>query len=248
MARRANLPATCEEFTPRTRSMSNQRPQCGPMHRADQRGGGIMVTSEFIPDSAGARFGSVIRTRHAGEFLLRLSRYGAGVRLPMHHHPRAYFCFVARGCMEERIGASEHRFDAGSVHFHPPLDPHSGRIGPDGTTCLSIIPLGALADRYLLDEGLHAAPNGVMRWAAARCYRAFREDDDPSRLCTEAAALELVAALLRQSDGGSRTPRWLPTVRSHLDRGYMQPIQLRDLAVLAGVHAVYLARAFRRHM
>src|SRR5262249_33213402 len=99
-----------------------------------------------------------------------------------------------------------------------------------------------------LDEGLHAAPNGVMRWAAARCYRAFREDDDPSRLCTEAAALELVAALLRQSDGGSRTPRWLPTRRSHLDRGYMQPIPLRDLAVLAGVHAVYLARAFRRHM
>src|SRR5262245_44698303 len=110
MARRANLPATCEEFTPRTRSMSNHRPQCGPRHRAAQRGGGIMLTSELIPDSPGARFGRVIRTRHAREFLLRLPRYGAGVRLPMHPPPRAYFCFVASGCMEERIRASEHRF------------------------------------------------------------------------------------------------------------------------------------------
>src|SRR5262245_65359940 len=107
-----------------------------------------MVTSEFIPDSAGARFGSVVRTRQAGEFLLRLSRYGADMRLPVHHHPLAYFCFVARGRMEERIGASERRFEAGSVHFHPALESHSGRMGPDGTTSLRIIPVGGLADRY----------------------------------------------------------------------------------------------------
>jgi AraC-like DNA-binding protein/quercetin dioxygenase-like cupin family protein len=211
-----------------------------------------VVTSEFIPESAGERFGSVIRTGRTGEFLLRLSRYRAGLRLPVHHHPRAYFTFVARGGMDEWSGGRERRFETGSVHFHPPRDPHEGRTGPEGMTCLSIIPLGTMADRILSrsESGPDPSGSGAMRWSAARCYRAFCGDDEPSWLCAEAGALELAAAWLRLAGDGTpaRAPRWLDAVRSHIDRNFARPIRLCDLGALAGVHAVYLARAFRRHV
>jgi AraC family transcriptional regulator len=204
-----------------------------------------MVASEFVPESAGARFGSVLRTRQAGEFLLRLSRYRPATHLTVHHHPRAYFTFMAHGGMDERCGGRVHRFESGSVHFHPAQDPHEGRTGPEGMTCLSIIPLGTMAERIPSDV---ATELGSLRGLAARCYHAFCEDDDPARLCTEAAALELLAALLRQAGAApQRAPRWLGVVRAHLDHRFAERVRLADLAALAGVHEIYLARAFRRH-
>jgi AraC family transcriptional regulator len=211
-----------------------------------------VVTSEFVPGSAGERFGSVVRARQVGDFQLRLSRYGPGLRMPVHHHPLAYFSFIARGGMDEWSEGREHRFESGSVHFHAPLEPHEGRVSPAGMTCLSIIPLAAMADRVLHQSGdtRTDARSPAMRWSAARCYDAFRCGDDLSWLSAEAAALELVAALLRErrSAAETRTPRWLGAVRAHLERRYAESIRLRDLAAIAGVHEVHLIRAFRRHV
>jgi AraC-like DNA-binding protein len=204
----------------------------------------------LIPVSAGERFGTVIRARQAGDFLLRESRYDAAVRMPTHHHPQAYFCFVFRGGLLEQRDGAEFRFEPGSLHFHPALEPHAVSVGPEGATCLSIIPHGSIAER------LASLRPGTTMWVtldrlgglARHCWSAFHADDTASELGLEAAALELVAAWLRLPDPPAAIPPdWLAEVRRHLDDHHQQRIVMRDLAGVAGIHAVHLIRAFRRH-
>ena len=204
----------------------------------------------LIQSSAGERFGTVISTRRAGEFLLRESRYDAAIRMPTHHHPRAYFCFVFRGGLRERRAHHDFDFDAGSLHFHPGFEPHRGSMGPAGATCLSIVPHGSLAER--VNARASDTPLGVplphLAGLAGRCWAAFHSDEPTSDLSLEAAALELVAASLRLPTWRrGRPPEWLSGVRDHLHAHYDERISMRGLARVAGIHEVHLARAFRQH-
>jgi AraC family transcriptional regulator len=208
--------------------------------------------SLYVAGSAGERFGSVVRTRSAGDFLLRLSLYGPALRMPVHHHPHAYFCLVVRGGMDERRGHRRDQYAAGSLHFHPAGEPHAGDVSPAGATCLSIIPEGAIAGRIAAapGESLPASAEPAATRFANRCHQAFRESDDASDLCLEAAALELVATLLRRKHTTqvARRPAWLDDVRGHLDLHFADGVTLAGLAARAGVHPVHLVRAFRRHV
>jgi len=42
-------------------------------------------------------------------------------------------------------------------------------------------------------------------------------------------------------------PQWLAMVKEHIDKQYCDRLFLAELAAIAGVHPVYLARAFRSH-
>lgn len=204
----------------------------------------------LIQGSAGERFGTVLRARRAGDFLLRESRYEAALHLPTHHHPRAYFCFIAGGDLRERRVRREFDYGARSLHFHPPGEPHGAVMGREGATCLSIIPLGSIAERLrtLPREAPFGATLDRVAGLADRCWAAFQADDPTSDLSLEAAALELVAATLRLPAGrGAQTPEWLRAVRDHLDRHYAEHIAMRELARVVGIHEVHLPRAFRRH-
>jgi AraC family transcriptional regulator len=206
--------------------------------------------SLFVRGSAGERFGDVVRTRVAGDFVLRLSSYRGGLLIPAHHHPDAYFSHVVRGGVRESCAGDERCYEPGSLHFHPPREPHVARMSPAGATCLSIIPGGAIAERIASVRDSSRLPIAAMGRHAARCHHEFRADDDASALSLEAAALELVATWLRDAQGAraSRRPEWVDAVRAHLAAHYAEPVTLRELARLAGVHEVYLVRGFRRHV
>ena len=195
--------------------------------------------------SAGEQFGTIVRTRRAGDLVFRLSRYPARLHLPAHHHRGAYFSFVARGWLAERRGRTHAEFAPGSVHFHPAEESHAGDTGPDGLLCLSIVP-----EAGLWNAAAHVSPQSYasLDGLAARCYRAFRDDDDPSTLCLEAGGLELLAALPRSPDATRCAPRaaWIGAVREHLRRHYARSVSLAELSELAGVHRVHLVRGFRR--
>src|SRR5258706_1694374 len=202
-------------------------------------------------DAAGERFGTVVRRREVGHFVLRLSTYPADLRMPTVHHPLAYFSYVVRGGVEEWRGREWFQFEPPSVHFHPARDPHAGRVGPSGLTCLSIIPQDAIADRVAESprDALASSPELSATRLARRCYREFWEQDDASDLLVEAAALELVGALLRQGHvAAPRRPAWLLDVRDHLDHHFADRIPMSDPPATAGVHPVHVVRAFRRHL
>jgi AraC family transcriptional regulator len=58
----------------------------------------------------------------------------------------------------------------------------------------------------------------------------------------------LGALLLAPAAASAAPPRWLELVRQELDDTFAEGPRVRDLAARAGVHSVYLARQFRRHM
>lgn len=205
-------------------------------------------TPLFIPGSAGEHFGRVLHTRRAGRFLFRESRYGPSLRMPLHYHPRAYFSYVTGGGIHERGAHSEREYDAGSLHFHPAGEPHSGRLGAEGATCLSIILAGEFDEPF---ARLAIAPMGPA-WAEAarlarRCHGEVRARDSASDLALEALALEMLATLLRGPLAPeTAAPRWLLQVRDHLHARFLDRVRLAELAALAGIHEVHLVRAFRR--
>ena len=191
-----------------------------------------------------------MRTRIAGDFLLRMSRYDPGIAVPMHWHSVPYFCFVIRGGIDERCDGDPRHFGAGSIHFHPAAEPHGGRMGSEGLLSLSIVPLGAVSDRLGRQPvRRREAETPRMAALAGRCLDAFRDRDPTSELLVESRALELVASLLCPSEVpiGGTLPRWLAGVRDHLHVAFGERLTIRDLAAEAQVHEVHLVRAFRRH-
>jgi len=69
--------------------------------------------SQLLP-TAGERFGTVVRVRRAGDFVIRLSHYRPDIRVAEHHHPLAYFSYVVSGSLAERARGSNGRFERGS--------------------------------------------------------------------------------------------------------------------------------------
>lgn len=208
----------------------------------------MIQTPLYIPGSAGERFGRVLRTRRAGRFLLRESRYPGSLRMPEHYHPRAYFSFVVAGGMREHDGRGEHVCEAGSVHFHPPGDPHSGLMAAEGITCLSIVLVEDLPDADAMRSIarlVHPAGTQASR-LARRCHHELGAVDSASELSLEALGLELVATLSRtRAAGERRAPRWLLDVRDYLHAHCLERVRLTELSALADIHAVHLVRAFR---
>ncbi|MEP7028110.1 MAG: AraC family transcriptional regulator [Candidatus Eisenbacteria bacterium] len=204
--------------------------------------------AEFLPGSAGERFGAVLATRAVDGFVLRRSQYSGDLRMPVHCHGEPYFAFVARGGVEERGKRGAHWFGAGSVHFHPMGDPHAATTAPSGMTCLSIVPQGRLATRLDARTTRGDDDRELLR-IAERCHREFGMRDLASDLALESLALELVATFLRRNDRavGPRPPGWFDDVRDRLDAGPADPVTLADLSAQAGVHPVSIVRAFRRH-
>ena len=153
---------------------------------------------------------------------------------------------MIEGSFEERSPRGRARYGPGSVHAHPAGDPHAGTVGADGARCFSILPAahlaGALASvRLGGDVRARVAALGV------RCHRGFALDDLASELECEAAALELVAAVLRLEPPGERSaPHWLFVARDFLHAHGEGTLTLSALSAVAGVHPVHLARVFQR--
>jgi len=64
----------------------------------------------------------------------------------------------------------------------------------------------------------------------------------------EAAFLDLLLLVAAEDRrAGGCPPRWLAQVRDRLHAEHARACRVRELADAAGVHPVYLARAFRRH-
>jgi AraC family transcriptional regulator len=89
---------------------------------------------------------------------------------------------------------------------------------------------------------------GFVTHLAWRLGDEFRRRDEVSRLAIESLALGLVAEASRRvmRDAESDRPDWLERARAFVDRHFAEHLALADVAEVAGVHPVHLARAFRR--
>lgn len=189
----------------------------------------------------------------AGGLRLVVTDYAPGERMDAHWHDVVTLGMVLRGTVEEGVGGREHQATAGGFVVKPAGTVHANRFGPEGARMASI----GLRPGYRPWE--HGRVRGLERWrwedggpaprALWRLLRAARgEPGLASRLLAD-GFWEMMDAL--EDDGAAPgppavAPAWLRRVRDRLHDEREAVPRVRHLAEAAGVHPVYLARAFRR--
>lgn len=171
-----------------------------------------------------------------------------------HAHPHTNVSLVLAGSVEETVGGAVERAYALSVVFKPGGTEHANQYGARGARLFSVLFEPELA------ASMRDWEPGLARWrwvhggAAARrmlrLLRTHRRRQASRGGEVEDCVYEVLASLAggQTSGGVAAPPRWLELVRQELDDTFADGPRVRGLAARAGVHPVYLARQFRRHM
>ena len=197
----------------------------------------------------GQYYGETVRSRGIPGLSLTETVYPPGTVIPLHQHAHGYFCLVRSGNYLETFGGRERSCGPATLAFHPPGELHSERFGDAAVSSFNV----EVAPEWLHGLGVPvrcfedalACRGSEPEALATRLYREFLENDDASRLAIEGLVLQTLAVASRAPRSTLRRPPWFGRVIERLHGGPEQP-SLGDLAALAGVHPVYLARAFRK--
>jgi AraC family transcriptional regulator len=186
----------------------------------------------------------------AGGLRMVVMDYLPGERMAPHWHPGTQVSMVLRGAVEEGVGAREHQGTVGAVVVKPGGTVHRNVFGPAAVRMLSINILpGAVDDRLAALESWRWTEGGPAARALWRLLSTARAEPGRAPSLLADGFWEMVDALddcAAPPPSPSTTPSWLRRVRDALHdcAGAVPPV--RSLAEGAGVHPVYLARAFRR--
>lgn len=177
------------------------------------------------------------------------------VRTQGEHRDAAHICFLAFGAFEERRGRSNVWRVAPNVRVSPPGDGHACCYGNLGGRCLVIEPLPTITacDRVPSPTEPTIFQDARMIELAGRVYAEMRTDSPRSAvsgLVIESIALEVLAQSARweRRRAERRPPPWLRHLQDCLASDLGVVPELSTLAMMAGVHRVHVARAFRDHL
>lgn len=166
----------------------------------------------------------------------------ARLRLRGHGHDEPHLCFVAAGELVERDGAARHRVaHAGTLRGSPAGDEHDLTFRAP-SRCLLVLFAGGAIEPPSPAERCWVVQAHAQRLASE--LDALVDDEHASPLDVELVALELMAAAMRGPERA--TGPWLVRVRDRIADAPATPPSTRDLAHEAGLHPIYVARAFRR--
>ena len=201
----------------------------------------------ITPVAPGARH-AVLDT---GGFALTEACYDAGQTLPSHAHRQPVLTFILRGSVREKRRSGYENCQSLGLVAIPAGEPHAESFPPSGSRCLIIEvsdqraefirSFSCILDRHSYRNGLPVAGLGL------QTYQEFRQRDDVAPLAIEGLLLQMAALSSRRPLGATVTgePAWLRRVRDRIHAGFRATLRMSDLAAEAGVHPVYLARAFR---
>lgn len=181
--------------------------------------------------------------------------YPSRLQVDNHAHKNHSVTLVLQGSLTETYGRNRAQHCApASVLFRPGGEPHRDFMGNTGALNLEV----ELTDFRTLDfpeySRLFARPSTSQhpRLSALACqiHSELRVKDIAQSCILEGLALELVGIASRVSPRLTKcfvAPVWLSRVYEALHDRYMEPLRVTDLAAIANVHPVHLARAFRAH-
>lgn len=137
------------------------------------------------------------------------------------------------------------------VVLHPPQDAHDNLVGPRGTMSLNV-EIAPELWRELSRGGpqsvdLGQVLSGDIEWFAVAVWREFHREDVAASLAIEETVSQLCVAIM----GDHKSKQLLSTRRltqcaEYLDDHLVPPPRLAEVARVAGVHPMYLAKLFRR--
>ena len=173
-------------------------------------------------------------------------------RLPEHGHDAPFFTLVLRGSYVESAGSHARQCEPGAVIFHD-RESHSNEVGRAGTASFNVEINPELWRELVGRIGVGSTVAGrVLRgdveWAAMRVWREFQQADTAKTLAMEEAIVLLCETALRSHARGEFEPhRRLDRCVSYLDAHPLESHRLADVARIADVHPMHLAKLFRRH-
>jgi AraC family transcriptional regulator len=174
----------------------------------------------------------------SGGLTCHLGFYREGSAQRMHTHPTPTVSLLLSGSVHEQVSRSEVSAGASWISIKPPGVRHRNVYGRNGAVILSV----AIDDPDHWAAAL-PAPEWTWRPMIRRNYGAVLASlTAPGRL--RDATFELIASCSRVTRREGDPPRWLRLVEEQL-RAHPD-LSLGVVAADAGVHPVYLARAFRR--
>jgi AraC family transcriptional regulator len=165
-----------------------------------------------------------------------------------HSHDDAHFVLATHGRYITTAAGPE--TEGPVLVFNPPGVVHRDRF-VDGGGYFLAVSFEAADWRALADAGRGAAIDALRltgpaaRRAALRLTRSLLAGDNEP-LSLESLSLELAAQALTPASDGDNRPPWLDRAETYLADTFDQPINVADLAEIAGVHPVHLARGYRR--
>ena len=152
---------------------------------------------------------------------------------------------------ETHAGGSEIRSQSRSLRYLPPNLAHSNSFENGRALVISIAPemLARVADLNKALDRPASIEIPVSMWLTQKLYREFQEADSSAALSLEGVLLELLAETARHAGSGPVriVPEWLRVARAYVESNYLRPLSLADIARVAHVHRVHLARQFRSY-
>lgn len=175
------------------------------------------------------------------------------VRTQAEHRDAAHICFLAYGALEERRpNRSSVWRVAPNIRVSPAGDGHACCYGNLGGRCLVIEPLPSVNDRVPAPIGPTIFQDDRLIGLADRVYAEMRTNSprSVSGLVIESIALEVLAQSARweRRRAERHPPPWLALLQDYLAGDLSVVPELTTLALMAGVHRVHVARAFRDHL
>jgi AraC family transcriptional regulator len=207
-----------------------------------------------MSDSPARELGdSTVTAREVHGFQVAEINYPAGLELSRHSYQHAQLIYVLDGeYTETHDRGSEIRCQSRSLRYMPPNLAHANSC-ESGARCLviTIAPemLARVADSNKALDRPASIETPVSMWLTQKLYREFQEADSSSALSLEGILLELLAETARHAGSGPVriVPEWLRVARAYVETNYLRPLSLADIARVAHVHRVHLARQFRSY-
>lgn len=174
--------------------------------------------------------------------------YYPNVEYDFHCDRNPRISIILSGELKETVGFTDVFAQTASLVIKPSSVAHKNKFGPKGTRIIS----------YILDEAfiksLFPAGMSPWRWFQGLPYsRAiwqflFTLRNAPSEHVLKDSLIQLIAVLVETSLTPVKLkPDWLDRITEKIDEEYMDTgMRLQLLAGEAGVHPIYLARAFRK--
>lgn len=196
----------------------------------------------------GAFFGQDRRELQTSSF--EFAEMNAAEReVPTHTHLNAHFVLVVRGIYRTAALPDEGACGPSTLVFNPAGTTHRDRFQSAHGRFFTISVEPEIAAR--IERNIHSPvvfETGKIRRTIQRAYTEFQDHSDFSPIIMEGLGLELagrVGPILDRSVG--RSPRWLATARDLIRDSRGSGLRVKDIARVADVHPIHLARVFRQY-
>jgi AraC family transcriptional regulator len=205
------------------------------------------TTSDTARLAAGQFYGAVAERWQTPLVTLSVVRHDRPRQVPLHSHAHMFVTVLLDGEYREWSADGEVVYGPLTAVFHPAGLAHRDAIGRAGTTFFTVeIDPRGLGPHERAHGGLASVRElrgGPVVWELVRLLELVRGRRHDAVDCEE-PVMELVDRLIDPPPTAA-APGWLAAVEARLAGG--APVSLAELAALADVCAVHVARVFRRH-